>query len=290
VTEGSFHVQYQPIVVLDTGATIGFEALVRWEHPTRGLIAPSEFIALAEETGLIEPIGDLVLRTAAAAAVGWGRATPTDAYVSVNVSARQFRTPGLAERVERVISAVGLPPTRLMLEITESLVLREEDHVLAELATLRNVGVRLAIDDFGTGFSSLSYLEQTPIDVIKIDKSFAGTLVGSERQRTVVEGVVQMAEKLGLQVVAEGVETVAQLGLLTEMRCPYGQGYLWAEPLDDVDAARWLVTQPVAPAPPAPPVLAPWPVPRPAPPADARPAPPSVATPSTSPLPGTMPP
>jgi EAL domain-containing protein (putative c-di-GMP-specific phosphodiesterase class I) len=177
-----------------------------------------------------------------------------------------------------------------MLEITESLVLREEDHVLAELATLRNVGVRLAIDDFGTGFSSLSYLEQTPIDVIKIDKSFAGTLVGSERQRTVVEGVVQMAEKLGLQVVAEGVETVAQLGLLTEMRCPYGQGYLWAEPLDDVDAARWLVTQPVAPAPPAPPVLAPWPVPRPAPPADARPAPPSVATPSTSPLPGTMPP
>jgi EAL domain-containing protein (putative c-di-GMP-specific phosphodiesterase class I) len=206
------------------------------------------------------------------------------------VSARQFRTPGLAERVERVISAAGLPPSRLMLEITESLVLREEDQVLAELATLRNVGVRLAIDDFGTGFSSLSYLEQTPIDVIKIDKSFAGTLVASERQRTVVEGVVQMAEKLGLQVVAEGVETIAQLGLLTEMRCPYGQGYLWAEPLDDADAAQWLLTQPVAPAPPAPPVLAPWPIPRPAPPADARPATPPVAAPSTSPLPGTMPP
>jgi EAL domain-containing protein (putative c-di-GMP-specific phosphodiesterase class I) len=247
VTEGAFALQFQPIVVLDTSATVGFEALVRWEHPTRGLVAPSEFIALAEETGLIEPIGDLVLRTAVAAAVRWSVATPSEAYVSVNVSARQFRTPGFAERVDRVLTAAGLPPSLLMLEITESVLMREVDHVWGELATLRNTGVRLAIDDFGTGFSSLSYLEQTPIDVIKIDKSFVNTLVTSDRQRTVVEGIVLMAEKLGLHVVAEGIETEAERDLLAEMRCPYGQGYLYAVPLTDAEATSYLAFPPAPP-------------------------------------------
>jgi diguanylate cyclase (GGDEF)-like protein len=244
VDQGSFQLQYQPIVALDTSETVGFEALVRWEHPTRGLVAPSEFIALAEETGLIDPIGDLVLRTAVADAVGWSRVSSVEAYVSVNVSARQFRTPGFSERVERVISTAGLRPSLLMLEITESVLMREEDHVWAELATLRDNGIRLAIDDFGTGFSSLSYLEQTPIDVIKIDRSFVGTLVESGRQRTVVEGIVRMAEKLGLQIVAEGVEHAAQRDLLAEMRCPYGQGYLYAVPLSNAEATNWLAYPP----------------------------------------------
>jgi diguanylate cyclase (GGDEF)-like protein len=241
VNDGAFRLHYQPIVALDTGATVGFEALVRWEHPTRGLIAPSEFIVLAEETGLIDPIGELVLRTAASDALGWSANT----YVSVNVSARQFRHPGFAERVEQVLSASGLRPDLLVLELTETVLMREDDHVWAELATLRNIGVRLAIDDFGTGFSSLSYLEQTPIDVIKIDKSFVDSLVNSDRQRTVVEGIVQMASKLGLEVVAEGIETDAARDLLAEMRCPYGQGYLFAVPLSNVDVIRWLSVPPV---------------------------------------------
>jgi diguanylate cyclase (GGDEF)-like protein len=241
VNDGAFRLHYQPIVALDTGATVGFEALVRWEHPTRGLIAPSEFIVLAEETGLIDPIGELVLRTAVSDALGWSANT----YVSVNVSARQFRHPGFAERVEQMLSASGLRPDRLVLELTETVLMREDDHVWAELATLRNIGVRLAIDDFGTGFSSLSYLEQTPIDVIKIDKSFVDSLVPSDRQRTVVEGIVQMASKLGLEIVAEGIETDAARDLLAEMRCPYGQGYLFAVPLSNVDVIRWLSVPPV---------------------------------------------
>lgn len=256
VTEGAFALQYQPIVRLDSGAIVGFEALVRWEHPTRGLVAPSEFIALAEETGLIEPIGDLVLRTAVAAAVRWRAATGAEAYVSVNVSARQFRTPGFAERVDRVLTAAALPTSLLMLEITESVLMREDDHVWGELATLRNTGVRLAIDDFGTGFSSLSYLEQTPIDIIKIDKSFVNTLVTSDRQRTVVEGIVLMAEKLGLHVVAEGIETQDERDLLAQMHCPYGQGYLYAVPLTDAQATSYLTVPPAPP--PAPPFAAPF--------------------------------
>jgi diguanylate cyclase (GGDEF)-like protein len=243
VSDAAFRLDYQPIVALETGATTGFEALIRWEHPTRGLIAPSEFILLAEETGLIDPIGDLVLRRAVADALDW----PGDTYVSVNVSARQFRHPGFAERVEHALASTGLRPELLMLELTESVLMREDDHVWVELATLRDIGVRLAIDDFGTGFSSLSYLEQTPIDVIKIDKSFVDSLVSSDRQRTVVEGIVQMAKKLGLEIVAEGIETEAERDLLAEMRCPYGQGYLYAVPLSHVEAVRWLSLPPVPP-------------------------------------------
>ncbi len=253
VIDGAFTLRYQPIVALDTGATVGFEALVRWSHPTRGLVGPSEFIELAEATGLIEPIGEFVLRTAVADAVAWRDATGHEAYVSVNVSARQFRHPGFAELVEQVLASSGLRSDLLMLELTESLLMREDDHVWAELATLRDVGVRLAIDDFGTGFSSLSYLEQTPIDVIKIDKSFVDSLVPSDRQRTVVDGIVRMAEKLGLQIVAEGIETEAERELLTEMRCPYGQGYLYAWPLTQVEATQWLsrpAPDPVRQAPP----------------------------------------
>jgi diguanylate cyclase (GGDEF)-like protein len=240
VIDGAFTLHYQPIVALNTGATTGFEALIRWAHPTRGLVGPTEFIDIAEATGLIEPIGEYVLRTAVADAVAWCDATGSEAYVSVNVSARQFRQRGFADLVEQVLSTSGLRPDLLMLELTESVLMREDDQVWAELATLRHIGVRLAIDDFGTGFSSLSYLEQTPIDVIKIDKSFVDSLVPSDRQRTVVEGIMRMAEKLGLEIVAEGVETEAERDLLAEMRCPFGQGYLYAGALTQAEAMRWL--------------------------------------------------
>jgi len=274
IDEGAFRLAYQPIVDLRTGQTVGFEALVRWEHPNRGLVPPAEFITVAEESGLIEAIGGLVLRTAVAEAAAWPR---SDVYISVNVSPRQLHRSGFAQRVGEVLAAAGLPPDRLMLELTESALDRGADHAWGELAELRDRGVRLAIDDFGTGFSSLSYLEQTPIGAIKMDKSFVDSLVLSPRQRTVVEGIVSMAHKLGLQVVAEGVESLAARDLLVEMDCPYGQGYLFSTPLTSAEVIGWL-SHPTStvPLPPAPPSATAPPAP---PPATALPSP---AEPPTS--------
>ena len=246
VTDGSFALQYQPIVALDTGETVGFEALVRWEHPTRGVIGPSAFIQVAEETGLIEAIGDWVLHRAVTVAAGWHRTMPPGVYVSVNVSAHQLRqgrdgsTTGFAERVDRELAAAGLPPENLMLELTESVLLGEEDQVWAELTTLRDTGVRLAIDDFGTGFSSMRYLLHTPIDVIKIDKSFVSSVATSPRRQAVVDGIVRLGQALGLRVVAEGIETAADRDVLATMGCPYGQGFLYSAPIGPAEAHRWL--------------------------------------------------
>jgi diguanylate cyclase (GGDEF)-like protein len=238
VDEGSFQLSYQPIVEIATDATVGFEALVRWTHPTRGIIQPSEFISVAEEAGLIEPIGDLVLRTAVTEAAGWS--STAEVYISVNVSPLQLRGPGFADRVEEVLLSSGHPAHRLVLELTESVVTTPAEHVWVELAALRDMGVRLALDDFGTGFSSLSYLEQTPIGVIKMDKSFVDSLVPSDRQRRVVAGILAMAHDIGLEVVAEGVETTAERDLLAELGCRFGQGYLYAPPLSSTEVVRWL--------------------------------------------------
>jgi diguanylate cyclase (GGDEF)-like protein len=246
VQEGAFTLRFQPIVALDTGVTVGFEALVRWEHPTRGPVSPAEFIEIAEESGLIDPIGDWVLRRAVLAAAQWQRPSGPSPYVSVNVSARQFRNPGFAERVDRQLAAAGLPPSRLMIELTESVLFKGEDHVWAELASMRDTGIRLAIDDFGTGFSSLSYLLQTPIDVIKVDRSFVGTLASSQRQRALVNGIVGLAQTLGLLVVAEGIENPVDRDILAEMGCPYGQGYLYSIPLTGAETVAWLATEALA--------------------------------------------
>jgi len=240
VTDGAFTLHFQPILTLDPEHTVGFEALIRWEHPTLGQIPPSDFIELAEETGHIEAIGAWVLRGAVTAAAHWYRTHPNSPYISVNVSARQFRTPGLADRVDRELTEAGLPPSRLMIELTESVLLREEDQVWAELATLRDTGVRLAIDDFGTGFSSLSYLVQTPIDVIKIDKSFVRNLGTSPRHYAIINGIIRLAQQLGLQVVAEGIETAADRDLLVRMGCRYGQGYLFSAPMTSTRTEAWL--------------------------------------------------
>src|SRR5690606_9004969 len=248
VTDGSFVLEYQPIVALESGATVGFEALVRWEHPTRGVIGPAEFIHVAEETGLIEAIGDWVLHRAVTAAAGWHRTMPPGVYVSVNVSAHQLRagsegtSVGFAERVDRELAAAGLPPQNLMIELTES-VLLDEDRAWAELTALRNAGVRLAIDDFGTGFSSMSYLLHTPIEVIKLDKSFVGSISTSPRQRALVDGIVRLGATLGLQVIAEGIETADDRDILLSMGCPYGQGFLYSGALGSAEAHRWLAAQ-----------------------------------------------
>jgi EAL domain-containing protein (putative c-di-GMP-specific phosphodiesterase class I) len=235
-----FTLEYQPIVEMASGRTVGFEALVRWRHPTLGPVPPDEFIEIAEETGLIEAIGDFVLRHAIGAASQWAKRDGTKPYVSVNVSARQFRTPGFVAKVRRELADAGLPPSALMLEITERLLLRDDEQVWHDLTCLREHGVRIAIDDFGTGFSSLSYLRQVPIDVLKIDKSFTATVASSARQQAIVDGIVRLAQTLQLDAVAEGIETAADRDLLCDLNCPYGQGFLYSKPLRLDDAVEWL--------------------------------------------------
>ncbi|MFV2020375.1 putative bifunctional diguanylate cyclase/phosphodiesterase [Micromonospora sp. LOL_023] len=240
--ETDFVVEYQPIVELATGCAVGLEALLRWRHPTLGLLRPDQFIDVAEETGLIEPIGDWVLRRAIAAAAQWQVCLPagTVPYVSVNVSARQFRAAGFVAKVRQQLTEGGLPAESVMLELTESLLLESDDHIWSDLAQLRELGLRMAIDDFGTGFSSLSYLRQLPIDVVKIDRSFTAEMAFSTRQRSLVDGIIRLAHTLGLAVVAEGIETVADRNLLGDLGCGFGQGYLFSRPLAQRDATAWL--------------------------------------------------
>jgi EAL domain-containing protein (putative c-di-GMP-specific phosphodiesterase class I) len=213
---------------------------VRWPHPVRGLLSPLAFIDLAEETGLIVPIGEWVLQHALQAAARWQRLRPDQApYVSVNVSPRQFRAPGFADLVRRWLAATGLPPSSLVLEITESMLVREGG-VGEALNTLRADGIKIAIDDFGTGFSSLSYLQKLPVDVLKLDKSFADTVTSSREQHAILTAVIQLAQALDLGVVAEGIETDDELNVLVSMGCGFGQGYLFSRPLSYGGAVRWL--------------------------------------------------
>lgn len=247
IAEGEFTLEYQPIVSLVGGHAAGFEALVRWNHPTRGLIGPGQFVDVAEESGIIVQVGQWVLENAMRAAAHWPESPGLGAppYLSVNVSPRQFRTPGFVDRVRQQLAVTGLPPARLMLEITEGLLLRDDEQVWADLSALRELGVRMAIDDFGTGYSSLSYLRQMPIDVLKIDKSFIDTISSSSQQRALVDGIIRLAHTLGLEVIAEGIETSAERDLLTDIGCPLGQGYLYSRPLNYHDALAWMSVQEV---------------------------------------------
>jgi diguanylate cyclase (GGDEF)-like protein/PAS domain S-box-containing protein len=228
-----FVLQYQPIVDVRTRAVVGVEALVRWQHPERGLLSPTHFIELAEESGAVVPLGAWVLREALRQFAAWRAEDPDPAlrYVSVNVSARQFRQPGFVDQVRQAIDDAGVRPESLLLEITESLVLRDAEQVWSDLRALRALGVRIAIDDFGTGYSSLSYLRQMPVDVLKIDKSFIDDILDSRHQRALVDAIVTLAHNLDLTVVAEGIEQPAQREMLELMNCPYGQGYLFSKPL-----------------------------------------------------------
>jgi diguanylate cyclase (GGDEF)-like protein len=234
--------RFQPIVDLPTTVVVGVEALVRWQHPTRGLLGPNEFIEHAEENGAIVGIGKWVLREALRSFMDWRVAAPTSAltYVSVNVSARQFRTAGFVDEVRDALADTGAPPQSLLLEITESLVLRDAEKVWADLRELRELGVRIAIDDFGTGYSSLSYLRQMPVDVLKIDKSFIDDILSSEEQMALVEAIISLARTLKLAVVAEGIENAAHRRQLIQMGCPYGQGYLFSEPVSAAEVMQSL--------------------------------------------------
>jgi PAS domain S-box-containing protein len=249
VTGSAFALAYQPIVVLATSEIIGFEALVRWPHPRWGMIHPDQFIALAEETGYIVPLGSWVLRQAVQDLVAWQRHVPDRAplYVSVNVSARQFRDPGFVAGVRQVLSESGLAPSLLQLELTESVLLGRDDRIQAELTELKQLGIRLAIDDFGTGYSSLSYLRELPMDVLKIDKSFTEGIAASNGRLALVEVIVRMARTLGLTVTAEGIESEAQRELLISLGCETGQGYLLEKPVG-ADEAEALVRDGLVPS------------------------------------------
>ncbi|WP_158647417.1 bifunctional diguanylate cyclase/phosphodiesterase [Actinoplanes sp. ATCC 53533] len=227
-----FLVHYQPIVDLPSGELIGVEALVRWQHPERGLLGPDTFIGLAEQTGIIVPLGHWVLAEACRQAAAWHREVPgaQRLRVSVNLSARQFQHTDLVADVAAVLRDSGIDPGRVVLEITESLLMQDTDATISTLRDLRDLGVHIAIDDFGTGYSSLSYLRRFPIDILKIDKAFIDGIATDPDDATLAEAVVQLGRALRLQTVAEGIENVDQHSLLSALGCTYGQGYLFARP------------------------------------------------------------
>lgn len=240
---GELRVHYQPIVTLESTEIVGFEALVRWQHPTRGLVPPLAFIPLAEEAGLIVPIGKWVLETACRQAARWRAggsvATAAPLFVSVNLSAREFSQTGLVEDVAAILAATGLEPSALELEITESILMDQSETGIRTLHRLRALGVRLVLDDFGTGYSSLSYLKHLPLDTIKIDRSFVAG-IEEKADQSIVEAVVALAHGLGIGVVAEGIETERQAGRLLELGCDLGQGYLFSRPVPAAKTARLL--------------------------------------------------
>ncbi|MBN1174366.1 MAG: EAL domain-containing protein, partial [Micromonosporaceae bacterium] len=242
LNDGDFVLYYQPIVDLATGEPVGVEALVRWIHPAKGLVHPGQFIDVAEESGLIVPLGAWVLREAIAAIARWHSELPNGRmlYLSVNVSASQFRAPDFVDQVMEFLKQYDVAPRYLLLEITESLLLRDDDRVWTDLLALRSAGVRVAIDDFGTGYSSLSYLRQVPIDIVKIDKSFVETVSTSQQQRALVDGIIGLTRTLGLEVVAEGIEESTEREVLCEIGCPLGQGFLFAQPMSYGDAIQWM--------------------------------------------------
>jgi EAL domain-containing protein (putative c-di-GMP-specific phosphodiesterase class I) len=239
---------YQPVVGLEADTIVGFEALLRWHRPGHGLVTPDKFIALAEETGLIVPIGEWVLEEACRQLARWQRRFgQPDLYMSVNVSPRQLRQPHLVTTVAEAVGRARIDPSCLVLEITESMLVEESERSLTQLEALKRVGVKLALDDFGTGYSGLSYLRQFPVDLVKIDRSFIGRLGGTRADATVVSAIVQLAHALDIAVVAEGVETDLHLSALRILACDFGQGFLWARPMPPGDAGN-LVTESPRPA------------------------------------------
>lgn len=236
---------YQPIINLSTGGAKGLEALVRWEHPEHGMISPGDFIPVAEDTGLIVPLGWWVLGEACRQAREWYSRLPEQAWpqMSVNMSSKQFTRSDVLQEVQRELDA-GMKPELLNLEITESLILDDPTATARSLDTLRTLGVRLSIDDFGTGYSSLSYLHQLPINVVKIDRSFICDLRPGNKHAEIVNGIVRMCQSLNLEVTAEGLEEEWQVGFLRDLGCANGQGYYFAKPLPAEEAFSFIAGEP----------------------------------------------
>jgi len=237
---GEFLLHYQPKVEIATGLITGIEALLRWEHPLRGLISPMDFIPIAEETGLIVPIGEWVLATACARNKVWQDQGFGKLSVAVNLSARQFADPMLLPKLTRIIHESGLDPSSLELEITESVVMSHGECAVAALEKLKSIGVLIAIDDFGTGYSSLAYLKRFPIDTLKVDRSFIRDIPSDSGDKQITRAIIAMAHSLKLKVVAEGVETQDQLAFLRAQHCDSAQGYLLHRPLPEEEIAKVL--------------------------------------------------
>jgi EAL domain-containing protein (putative c-di-GMP-specific phosphodiesterase class I) len=232
---GEFELFYQPRAELATGKITGAEALLRWRSPTRGLVPPDEFISTLEETGLIIDVGEWVLENACRQAVKWNRGDAGVLNVAVNLSARQFRQKDLADKVREILRATGLPPDRLELELTESVVMQDTETAAALLRDLADIGVHLAVDDFGTGYSSLSYLKVFNMTILKIDKSFVRDIPGDPDDCAIASAIVALGHSLRLRIVAEGVENEAQARYLAALGCDEMQGYLLSKPLPAAD-------------------------------------------------------
>jgi diguanylate cyclase (GGDEF)-like protein/PAS domain S-box-containing protein len=233
VTDGAFQLHFQPIVDLVTNRWVGTEALLRWPHPTRGMVPPLDFIPLAEDTGLVVPLGKWVLEKALEHRRSWAELVNADQTfeVAINVSVRQLVEPGFVDFVRAAVECSGLPPSSVTLEMTESVFMDDSHANLRALEQLRKIGVKIALDDFGTGYSSLSYLRRFRIDVLKLDRSFVSGLLGSSQDRAITRAVIDLASHLDLELVAEGIETVEQLDLLRQLGCRLGQGYLLHRPM-----------------------------------------------------------
>lgn len=238
IERDELRLHYQPIVDLRTQKIEGFEALVRWEHPQRGLLYPSEFITIAEETGLIVPIGWWVLREACRQVKIWEQTIPgtENLWVTINLSARQLVQPEMTRIVMGTLAEFRLPAHALKIEITETALVNSNHETRERLASLRAAGVKICIDDFGTGYSSLSYLQRLPVDILKIDRSFVQGIEDTSSHGAIVSNIIALAHVLGLDTVAEGIETVAQLQRLRELHCTYGQGWLFSKPLSPAEA------------------------------------------------------
>jgi EAL domain-containing protein (putative c-di-GMP-specific phosphodiesterase class I) len=244
---GEFRNFYQPIVALDSGRIVGFEALLRWQHPTRGLVGPDQFIMVAEETGLIRELGWWNLREACRQLSEWK--SQSDNYLNftmnVNLSAKQFLQPNLVEEIRSLVEELELSPETLKLEITESTVMIDPAATAKMLQQIKALGILLAIDDFGTGYSSLSYLHRFPLDTLKIDRSFISGVGDAGEGMEIAQTIMPMAKNLRLDVIAEGVETIEQVALLKKLQCKYAQGYYFSKPLAAAEVVELLEGAPV---------------------------------------------
>jgi diguanylate cyclase (GGDEF)-like protein/PAS domain S-box-containing protein len=243
VERGELRVHYQPVVALQSARITGFEALARWQHPVRGLIAPREFISLAEDTGVIGALGRWVLLEACRHVRALQLAHPQDLTLGVNVSGRQILQADFVEQIRHALDQTGFPANLLRLELTETVLLENEAAASRCLQALRQMGVKLAIDDFGTGYSSLMWLHRMPVDVLKIDASFVAGMADDDRNRRIVDAILSLGRNLGVEVIAEGVETAQQAQALYRLGCGAVQGFLFSEPLEPADAARLLARE-----------------------------------------------
>lgn len=235
-----FQLHYQPIISLETNKISGFEALVRWQHPRRGLVSPAEFIPLAEKTGLIEPLGTWVLDNACRQLYSWQQefACNPSLTMSVNLSSLQLSQPNLVEQVQEILQKTNLATSSLRLEITESAIMENQTNAIATLHQLKALGIQLYMDDFGTGYSSLSRLHELPIDLMKIDRSFV-----SQKKWDIIRAIMILASSLGLEVIAEGIETAEEVAELKRLGCKQGQGYFYSKPVDAQAAADLIALQ-----------------------------------------------